>query len=152
MFWTDQRIELLKKLGHDGLSPNQSAGELEGVTRIDMSGESDPINRSEEMRGANTTVLVPTLSREHKSRSDPLPNAIRRWRNVRAGDPLAIYLTIFTLDRLVRELLPFYGVDCPVAVVVESNGSGGQIVRGTLATIEGWTAGRIERSMLVLVG
>jgi precorrin-4 methylase len=44
-------------------------------------------------------------------------------------------------------------VDCPIAVVIGNNGSGDQVLRGTLATIERRTATvPIERSMLVLVG
>src|SRR6188768_381639 len=33
MSWTDERVELLKKLWQDGLSASQIAGELGGVTR-----------------------------------------------------------------------------------------------------------------------
>jgi GcrA cell cycle regulator len=33
MSWTDERVELLKKLWNDGLSASQIAGELGGVTR-----------------------------------------------------------------------------------------------------------------------
>ena len=33
MSWTDERVELLKKLWQDGLSASQIAGELGGITR-----------------------------------------------------------------------------------------------------------------------
>ena len=33
MSWTDERVELLKKLWADGLSASQIAGELGGITR-----------------------------------------------------------------------------------------------------------------------
>ena len=33
MTWTDERVELLKKLWADGLSASQIAGELGGITR-----------------------------------------------------------------------------------------------------------------------
>src|SRR5436853_2536078 len=33
MSWTDERVELLKKLWSDGLSASQIAGELGGITR-----------------------------------------------------------------------------------------------------------------------
>lgn len=39
MSWTDERIELLKKLWADGLSASQIAGELGGVTRNGVIGK-----------------------------------------------------------------------------------------------------------------
>ena len=39
MSWTDERVELLKKLWADGLSASQIAAELGGITRNAVSGK-----------------------------------------------------------------------------------------------------------------
>jgi precorrin-4/cobalt-precorrin-4 C11-methyltransferase len=66
---------------------------------------------------------------------------------------LAIHLAIHRLQDIVAELVPFYGADCPVAVVVRASWSDERIVRGTLGDIAGQvTAAPIERTAIVLVG
>jgi precorrin-4/cobalt-precorrin-4 C11-methyltransferase len=67
------------------------------------------------------------------------------------GATLAIHLAAHALDRVVTELIPFYGPDCPVAVVVRASWPDQRILRGTLATILGH-ADDIERTATVLVG
>ncbi|WP_127090422.1 precorrin-4 C(11)-methyltransferase [Aquabacter cavernae] len=69
------------------------------------------------------------------------------------GATLAIHLAVHALDRVVAELLPFYGPDCPVAVVSRATWPDERIVRGTLSDI----AARLEndplaRMALILVG
>ena len=49
------------------------------------------------------------------------------------GATLAIHLAIHALERVVAELLPLYGADCPVAVVARASWPEERIVRGTLA-------------------
>jgi siroheme synthase len=154
MFWTDQRVGSLKKLWSDGLSTSQLADKLgDGDTPIDVIDQADRAELSLEAKDRSPSALMPAAVAGNEIDSNPLRYALRHRRSVRDGNPIAVYLTIYTLDRLVRELLPFYGVDCPIAVVVDSNGSGDRILRGTLATIEYRTAAvSMERSMLVLVG
>ncbi len=66
---------------------------------------------------------------------------------------LAIHLAIHRIDAIVAELLPFYGADCPVAVVVRASWSDERILRGTLAGIAAQVAADpIERTAIVLVG
>jgi precorrin-4/cobalt-precorrin-4 C11-methyltransferase len=66
---------------------------------------------------------------------------------------LAIHLAIHRLADIVAELTPFYGVDCPVAVVVRASWSDERILRGTLADIGARVAADpIERTAIVLVG
>jgi precorrin-4/cobalt-precorrin-4 C11-methyltransferase len=66
---------------------------------------------------------------------------------------LAIHLAIHRLEAIVAELTPFYGADCPVAVVVRASWSDERILRGTLADIVGKVAADpIERTAVVLVG
>lgn len=69
------------------------------------------------------------------------------------GATLAIHLAVHALDAVVAELLPFYGEDCPVAVVAEASRPGEQIVRGRLGDIAAKLAAEpIERTALILVG
>ena len=69
------------------------------------------------------------------------------------GATLAIHLAIHALDRIVAELTPFYGADCPVAVVAQASWPEERIVGGTLADIAAKVAAeRIERTALILVG
>jgi precorrin-4/cobalt-precorrin-4 C11-methyltransferase len=69
------------------------------------------------------------------------------------GATLAIHLAIQALDKVVQELLPIYGGDCPVAVVADASRPGERIVRGTLTEIAGKIAAEpIERTALILVG
>ncbi len=67
------------------------------------------------------------------------------------GATLAIHLAVHALDRIAAELIPFYGADCPVAVVVRASWPDERVLRGTLATIAAIAAG-VERTALVLVG
>jgi len=69
------------------------------------------------------------------------------------GATLAIHLAIHALDRVVAELTPLYGSDCPVAIVVRASWPEERIVRGTLATIEAEVANDpIDRTALIFVG
>jgi len=69
------------------------------------------------------------------------------------GATLAVHMAIHALARIVAELTPLYGADCPVAVVVRASWPDQRIVRATLATIaEQVAAEPIERTALVFVG
>ena len=69
------------------------------------------------------------------------------------GATLAIHLSIHALDRVVAELTPSYGADCPVAVVFRASWPDQRIVRGTLADIAANIAeAPMERTALILVG
>lgn len=69
------------------------------------------------------------------------------------GATLAIHLAIHALDRVVAELTPLYGADCPVAIVVRASWPEERILRGTLATIELQVAADpIDRTALIFVG
>jgi precorrin-4/cobalt-precorrin-4 C11-methyltransferase len=69
------------------------------------------------------------------------------------GATLAIHLAIPVIDKIVAELMPFYGADCPAAVVVRASWPQQIVLRGTLSDIAGKvTAAQAERTALVLVG
>ncbi len=69
------------------------------------------------------------------------------------GATLAVHLAIHALDRVVAELTPLYGPDCPVAIVARASWPDQRILWGTLATITALIAKEpIERTAVVLVG
>jgi precorrin-4/cobalt-precorrin-4 C11-methyltransferase len=68
------------------------------------------------------------------------------------GATLAIHLSIHALGQVVEELVPFYGADCPVAVVWRATWPDQHIVRATLATIAAAVGPEIDRTALILVG
>ncbi|MBS7537847.1 precorrin-4 C(11)-methyltransferase [Ancylobacter lacus] len=69
------------------------------------------------------------------------------------GATLVLHLAIYAVDRLVAELLPVLGAECPVAIVVEATRPAERTVRGTLGDIvERLAAAPVERTALVLVG
>jgi len=69
------------------------------------------------------------------------------------GATLAIHLAIHALKKVVADLTPFYGADCPVAVVAHISQPQQRILRGTLGDICGkLESDPIERTALILVG
>lgn len=71
----------------------------------------------------------------------------------RTGATLAIHLAIHVLDRVVADLTPLYGEDCPVAIVVRATWPNERIVSGTLGTIEARVAENpIDRTAIIFVG
>jgi precorrin-4/cobalt-precorrin-4 C11-methyltransferase len=69
------------------------------------------------------------------------------------GTTLALHLSVQSLDKVVAELTPHYGPDCPIAIVYRASWPDERIVRGTLATIVGLLdAAPVERTALILVG
>ncbi|SNB74119.1 precorrin-4 C11-methyltransferase [Arboricoccus pini] len=69
------------------------------------------------------------------------------------GATLAIHLSIHAVATVVAELSPFYGQDCPVAVVWRASWPEERIVRSTLAGLVAAIAeAPMERTALILVG
>lgn len=66
---------------------------------------------------------------------------------------LAIHLGVRHLARIVDEVLPHYGADCPVAVIYRASWPDEERVTGTLADIVDKVQGtQIERTALILIG
>jgi precorrin-4/cobalt-precorrin-4 C11-methyltransferase len=69
------------------------------------------------------------------------------------GATLAIHLAVHALEKIVAELTPFYGADCPAAVVAAASSPAERVVCGTLADIAAAVGeAQIERTALILVG
>lgn len=70
-----------------------------------------------------------------------------------SGTTMAIHLSIHAIEKVVDELLPFYGAECPVAVVYRASWPDERIIEATLATIAQQVAAiGMERTALILVG
>ena len=63
MSWTDERVELLKKLWADGLSASQIAGELGGITRNAVIGKVHRLGLSGRAKSASSAVPRPRKPR-----------------------------------------------------------------------------------------
>jgi precorrin-4/cobalt-precorrin-4 C11-methyltransferase len=86
-------------------------------------------------------------------RASAMPERERLSAFAATGATLVVHLAIQALGKIVEELMPHYGADCPVAVVVRASWPDERIVRGELSTICAQVAAEpIERTALVLVG
>ncbi|MCU9849432.1 precorrin-4 C(11)-methyltransferase [Defluviimonas sp. WL0024] len=70
----------------------------------------------------------------------------------RTGAVLAIHLSVHVLEKVVAELTPHYGADCPVAVIWRASWPDQRIVRATLETLETAVGAEMERTALIFVG
>ncbi|MGO9700587.1 MAG: precorrin-4 C(11)-methyltransferase [Xanthobacteraceae bacterium] len=86
-------------------------------------------------------------------RASRMPEAEKLATFAESGATLVIHLAIHAIETVVKELTPFYGADCPAAVVVQASGAAERVLRGTLADIAAQVAAvGIERTALILVG
>jgi len=96
---------------------------------------------------AQSVVLTRTSGR---ASAMPPTETLEVFANSRAT--LAIHLSIPALARVVAELTPHYGADCPVAIVFRASWPDERILRATLETIEALVAAEpMERTALILV-
>jgi precorrin-4/cobalt-precorrin-4 C11-methyltransferase len=66
---------------------------------------------------------------------------------------LVLHLAVQQIDRVVDELTPNYGTDCPVAVVARASRDDEMILRGTLVDIADQVrAADIRRTAVIIVG
>ena len=68
------------------------------------------------------------------------------------GATLAIHLSVHVLDRVIEELTPHYGADCPVAVVWRASWPDERVVKATLSTLQTAVGEEMQRTALILVG
>jgi precorrin-4/cobalt-precorrin-4 C11-methyltransferase len=85
--------------------------------------------------------------------SSPMPPREDLKTLGQAGATLALHLSVKSIDKVVADLIPFYGADCPAIVVYRASWPDEAVVRGTLADIAGKIAGGdIKRTALIFVG
>ncbi|MEU1778741.1 precorrin-4 C(11)-methyltransferase [Streptomyces abikoensis] len=86
-------------------------------------------------------------------RATPMPPGEDLATLGRSGALLVLHLAARHADRVVEELLPHYGADCPAAVVAMASRPDEIVLRGTLADIAGqMKAAGVVRTAVILVG
>lgn len=85
-------------------------------------------------------------------RASPMPETERLEVFAESGSTLALHLSIHRLAEITERLIPFYGADCPVAVIWRASWPDERILRGTLSDIEQTVGDTMERTALILVG
>ncbi|WP_225030213.1 precorrin-4 C(11)-methyltransferase [Xinfangfangia pollutisoli] len=95
---------------------------------------------------AQSVVLTRT-----SGRASAMPEAETLENFARTGATLAIHLSVHVLADVQARLAPFYGPDCPVAVVFRASWPDQRIHRATLATLDP-AIGTGERTALILIG
>lgn len=97
---------------------------------------------------AQSLVLTRT-----SGRASAMPEKEKLATFAASGATLAIHLSIHVIEQVVAELTPFYGADCPVAIVFRASWPEECILRGRLADIADQVrAAELERTALILVG
>ncbi|MEU2108039.1 precorrin-4 C(11)-methyltransferase [Streptomyces sp. NPDC019507] len=95
------------------------------------------------------TVVLTRVAQQ----ATPMPEGEDLATLGRSGALLVLHLAARYVDRVVAELLPHYGPDCPAAVVAMASRPDELILRGTLDEIAGLTkeAG-VTKTAVILVG
>ncbi|SOH94263.1 precorrin-4/cobalt-precorrin-4 C11-methyltransferase [Monaibacterium marinum] len=96
---------------------------------------------------AQSVVLTRT-----SGRASAMPEGETLANFAKTGATLAIHLSVHVLERVVEELTPEYGADCPVAVVWRATWPDQRIVRATLGTLQASVGEEMARTALILVG
>lgn len=97
---------------------------------------------------AQSVVLTRT-----SGRASAMPESERLFAFAATRATLAIHLSIHVIERVVQEVLPHYGAECPAAVVWRASWPDERVLKGTLGTIAALVqAERMERTALILVG
>lgn len=95
---------------------------------------------------AQSVVLTRT-----SGRASAMPDGETLANFAATGAVLAIHLSVHVLPRVIAELTPHYGADCPVAVVWRASWPDERVLRATLGTLDP-AVGEGERTALILVG
>ena len=96
---------------------------------------------------AQSVVLTRTAGR-----ASAMPEKETLQNFAHTGATLAIHLSIHNLGHVVATLSPFYGADCPAAVVYRASWPDQQIIRAPLDKLVTQLPAEIERTALILVG
>jgi precorrin-4/cobalt-precorrin-4 C11-methyltransferase len=96
---------------------------------------------------AQSVVLTRT-----SGRASAMPEGETLAAFAATGAVLAIHLSVHVLDKVIAELTPHYGADCPVAVVWRASWPDERIVRATLGSVDAALGEKLERTAIILVG
>lgn len=111
MNWTDERVELLRKLWSEGLSASQIAAQLGGVSRNAVIGKVHRLKLS--ARGRATTAAA---ARPKKQHAGAAKTAVRTVRTVTATVGATALQTQFEVEPVARHMLrPMTNVVIPIS-------------------------------------
>ncbi|WP_027583432.1 precorrin-4 C(11)-methyltransferase [Bradyrhizobium sp. Ai1a-2] len=96
---------------------------------------------------AQSVVLTRT-----SGRASAMPKGEKLAAFAATGAVLAIHLSIHLLAKVIDELTPHYGADCPVAIVWRASWPDQRIIRATLSTLDSAVSNELERTAVILVG
>jgi len=97
---------------------------------------------------AQSVVLTRT-----SGRASSMPEGESLANFARTGAVLAVHLSVHALGKVVDELIPHYGADCPAAVVYRASWPDEMVIRGTLGSLTAAVAAHpVERTALIMVG
>ena len=101
--WTDDRVELLKKLWADGLSASQIAGELGGITRNAVIGKVHRLGLSGRAKAPSSSV-----PRQRKPR---VPSMFRPQRSMMRGSTALAHMPAYDYEpdpepELIENIIP----------------------------------------------
>ena len=96
---------------------------------------------------AQSVVLTRT-----SGRATAMPEGEDLVNFAKTGATLAIHLSVHVLEKVIADLTPHCGPDCPVAVVWRASWPDQRVVRATLATLQTAIGAEMERTALILVG
>ena len=97
-------------------------------------------------------VVQSVILTRTSGRATAMPEGETLENFARTGATLAIHLSVHVLDKVVEELSPHYGPDCPVAVVWRASWPDERVVKATLSTLKTAIGAEMERTALILVG
>lgn len=101
------------------------------------------------LAGVSQSVIVTRTA----VRSSAMPNSEDLETFAKSGATLAIHLSINNMAKVVRELSPYYGDDCPVAVCYRVGWPDQEIIEGTLIDIRDKVkSAGFTRTALIMVG
>jgi len=105
-----------------------------------------------------TELTLPEVSQtiiitRTEGEASPMPEGETLAELGRSKATLAIHLSVRNIHKVVAELTPHYGADCPVVVVYRVGWPDQHVIRGTLADIKAKVKEtKITRTALIFVG
>jgi precorrin-4/cobalt-precorrin-4 C11-methyltransferase len=162
------RIEAAHRIGHDVARVHSGDPALYGaiaeqMRRLDALGIPYDVTPGVPAYAAAAAALkaeltLPEVSQtviltRTEGKASPMPNREDLRTLGAAGATLAIHLSVRNIRRVVADLTPLYGGDCPVVVAVRVGWPDQQFIRGTLADIAAAVrAAKVTRTAVILVG
>jgi GcrA cell cycle regulator len=107
MSWTDERVEMLKKLWADGLSASQIAGELGGITRNAVIGKVHRLGLSGRAKAPSSAGPRPRKTRAPSHVFRSIRNAIRGNTALAAQAVAAYEAAIEPEPEPLQNIIPF---------------------------------------------